>query len=232
MRTWPSSAAAASTPSSERSESVRVSHAVRRAVGGRGHRQGRRAARWRSCRGTAPATATAAPDQLPRQHVGAALAGGPSGARSVRGRRPARRGRAGRPGRARSAGRPYAGAGRSLSSRPAPSTCRSPTPTAAGCRRGWPPTPACRWGGTMVVIEGPRFSTRAESRHYAEQGWTLINMTGHPEAVLARELRHVLLPRSPWSPTWTPASTSGSRRRPGGGVRRVRRATSSGSRAS
>lgn len=44
-------------------------------------------------------------------------------------------------------------------------------------------------GGTMVVIEGPRFSTRAESRHYAAQGWSLINMTGHPEAVLAREMR-------------------------------------------
>ena len=43
-------------------------------------------------------------------------------------------------------------------------------------------------GGTMVVIEGPRFSTRAESRWYAEQGWSLVNMTGHPEAVLAREL--------------------------------------------
>ncbi|WP_299057206.1 S-methyl-5'-thioadenosine phosphorylase [uncultured Nocardioides sp.] len=43
-------------------------------------------------------------------------------------------------------------------------------------------------GGTMVVIEGPRFSTRAESQHYAAQGWTLVNMTGHPEAVLAREM--------------------------------------------
>ena len=43
-------------------------------------------------------------------------------------------------------------------------------------------------GGTMVVIVGPRFSTRAESRWYAAQGWSLINMTGHPEAVLAREL--------------------------------------------
>jgi len=49
--------------------------------------------------------------------------------------------------------------------------------------------PSVRAGGVMVVIEGPRFSTRAESRHYADQGWTLINMTGHPEAVLARELR-------------------------------------------
>ena len=44
-------------------------------------------------------------------------------------------------------------------------------------------------GGTMVVVEGPRFSTRAESQHYAAQGWSLINMTGHPEAALAREMR-------------------------------------------
>ena len=43
-------------------------------------------------------------------------------------------------------------------------------------------------GGAMVVIEGPRFSTRAESRWYAAQGWSVVNMTGHPEAVLAREL--------------------------------------------
>ncbi|NJC71601.1 S-methyl-5'-thioadenosine phosphorylase [Planosporangium thailandense] len=43
-------------------------------------------------------------------------------------------------------------------------------------------------GGTMVVVEGPRFSTRAESRWYASIGGTIINMTGHPEAVLAREL--------------------------------------------
>jgi 5'-methylthioadenosine phosphorylase len=42
--------------------------------------------------------------------------------------------------------------------------------------------------GTLVVIDGPRFSTRAESHWYAAQGWTLIGMTGHPEAVLAREL--------------------------------------------
>ncbi len=43
-------------------------------------------------------------------------------------------------------------------------------------------------GGTLVVIEGPRFSTRAESRWFADQGWDLVNMTAHPEAVLAREL--------------------------------------------
>ena len=49
---------------------------------------------------------------------------------------------------------------------------------------GWPVTD----GGTMVVIDGPRFSTRAESQWYAAQGWSVVNMTGHPEAVLAREL--------------------------------------------
>jgi 5'-methylthioadenosine phosphorylase len=49
--------------------------------------------------------------------------------------------------------------------------------------------PGVRAGGAMVVIEGPRFSTRAESQHYAAQGWSLVNMTGAPEAALARELR-------------------------------------------
>ncbi|MFB7945924.1 S-methyl-5'-thioadenosine phosphorylase [Kitasatospora phosalacinea] len=43
-------------------------------------------------------------------------------------------------------------------------------------------------GGTMVVVEGPRFSTRAESQWFAAAGWSIVNMTGHPEAVLAREL--------------------------------------------
>jgi 5'-methylthioadenosine phosphorylase len=49
---------------------------------------------------------------------------------------------------------------------------------------GWAPADS----GTLVVIEGPRFSTRAESGWFAAQGWTLVGMTGHPEAVLAREL--------------------------------------------
>jgi 5'-methylthioadenosine phosphorylase len=43
-------------------------------------------------------------------------------------------------------------------------------------------------GGTMVVVEGPRFSTRAESRWFTAIGGSVVNMTGHPEAVLAREL--------------------------------------------
>lgn len=43
-------------------------------------------------------------------------------------------------------------------------------------------------GGTMVVIQGPRFSTRAESREYSKNGWHVIGMTQYPEAILAREL--------------------------------------------
>jgi 5'-methylthioadenosine phosphorylase len=43
-------------------------------------------------------------------------------------------------------------------------------------------------GGTMVVIEGPRFSTRAESEWFNREGWHTLNMTGYPEVVLAREL--------------------------------------------
>ena len=42
--------------------------------------------------------------------------------------------------------------------------------------------------GTVVVIQGPRFSTRAESRWFASQGWEVINMTQYPECFLAREL--------------------------------------------
>lgn len=43
--------------------------------------------------------------------------------------------------------------------------------------------------GTVVVIEGPRFSTRAESQFYSTMGWDVINMTQCPEVALARELQ-------------------------------------------
>jgi 5'-methylthioadenosine phosphorylase len=46
----------------------------------------------------------------------------------------------------------------------------------------------CHKTGTAVVIEGPRFSTSAESKHYTNMGWEVINMTQYPEVVLAREL--------------------------------------------
>ena len=42
-------------------------------------------------------------------------------------------------------------------------------------------------GGTVVVVNGPRFSTRAESASYRQAGWHVINMTQCPEAPLARE---------------------------------------------
>ncbi|WP_329121443.1 S-methyl-5'-thioadenosine phosphorylase [Streptomyces sp. NBC_01465] len=55
---------------------------------------------------------------------------------------------------------------------------------AAARGREWEPVD----GGTLVVIEGPRFSTRAESQWHASMGWSVVGMTGHPEAILAREL--------------------------------------------
>lgn len=47
---------------------------------------------------------------------------------------------------------------------------------------------SCHEKGTVVVIQGPRFSTKAESRWFTSAGWEVINMTQYPEAYLAREL--------------------------------------------
>ena len=47
--------------------------------------------------------------------------------------------------------------------------------------------------GTIVVIQGPRFSTKAESRWFSTMGWDVINMTQYPEAILARELQMAAL---------------------------------------
>ena len=43
-------------------------------------------------------------------------------------------------------------------------------------------------GGTIVVVNGPRFSTKAESKFFTAQGWDVINMTQFPEAYLLKEL--------------------------------------------
>lgn len=42
--------------------------------------------------------------------------------------------------------------------------------------------------GTVVVIQGPRFSTKSESKWFHDQGWEVINMTQYPEAYLCHEL--------------------------------------------
>ncbi|MFA6435885.1 MAG: S-methyl-5'-thioadenosine phosphorylase [Candidatus Gracilibacteria bacterium] len=42
--------------------------------------------------------------------------------------------------------------------------------------------------GTVVVIQGPRFSTKAESKWFSSAGFDVINMTQYPECILAREL--------------------------------------------
>ncbi len=55
---------------------------------------------------------------------------------------------------------------------------------AAGRERGLPVVD----GGTLVVVNGPRFSSRAESLWHQAQGWSIVGMTSAPEAALAREL--------------------------------------------
>jgi 5'-methylthioadenosine phosphorylase len=47
--------------------------------------------------------------------------------------------------------------------------------------------------GTVVAVQGPRFSTRSESAFYRSQGWEVINMTQYPEAILTRELEMCFL---------------------------------------
>lgn len=67
--------------------------------------------------------------------------------------------------------------------------CPELSATVAGAARrrgGWPG--GVHTGGSVVVVQGPRFSTRAESRWYAAAGVDVINMTQYPEAYLAREL--------------------------------------------
>lgn len=46
----------------------------------------------------------------------------------------------------------------------------------------------CHDKGTVVVIQGPRFSTKSESKWFHDAGWEVINMTQYPEAYLCREL--------------------------------------------
>jgi 5'-methylthioadenosine phosphorylase len=46
----------------------------------------------------------------------------------------------------------------------------------------------CHESGTVVVIQGPRFSTKSESKWFHDAGWEVINMTQYPEAYLCREL--------------------------------------------
>jgi 5'-methylthioadenosine phosphorylase len=46
----------------------------------------------------------------------------------------------------------------------------------------------CHEAGTVVVIQGPRFSTKSESKWFHDAGWEVINMTQYPEAYLCREL--------------------------------------------
>ena len=77
--------------------------------------------------------------------------------------------------------------------RPASSTCRRRNPSARSCAPCWPRrSPTGTWPtspqGTVVVVNGPRFSTKAESAWYVSGGADIISMTQYPEPVLAAEL--------------------------------------------
>jgi 5'-methylthioadenosine phosphorylase len=88
--------------------------------------------------------------------------------------------------RTRSRAQTYYDAGHAVHVQFADPYCPNGRAATIGAARasGWAPVET----GTLVVIEGPRFSARAESQWFAAQGWTLVGMTGYPEAVLAREL--------------------------------------------
>jgi len=60
----------------------------------------------------------------------------------------------------------------------------SPSPSPSPSFEG----PVVHPSGTVVVISGPRFASRAESASYRSAGFDVINMTQYPEAYLAREL--------------------------------------------
>ena len=163
-------------------------HPVRRAQRpGHGRRR-------RRARGRVPAPARRHPPilgahrALPGQHVGAAQAGGAAGLRPVRRRQPEPRRTVPAPWWCPTSWWTAPAAAPTRTSTPAPSTSTSPTRTAPTCGPRPPRLPGVVDGGTMVVIQGPRFSTRAESRWFASAGFGLVNMTGYPEAVLAREL--------------------------------------------
>ena len=43
--------------------------------------------------------------------------------------------------------------------------------------------------GTVVIVQGPRFSTAAESAWFSQMGWDVVNMTQYPEVILAKDLQ-------------------------------------------
>ena len=137
----------------------------------------------------------AAPGQLPRQPLGAALGRRPPGARAVRRGLAAAGAGAGHDRRPRPGRRPHLGPGAHRLRRGGPGRARraSPTPTAPHGRRAVVDAAraagkAVADGGTLVVINGPRFSSRAESLWHQQAGWTVVGMTAMPEAAIAREL--------------------------------------------
>ncbi len=167
-----------------------VSTRVRRPVRPDHHRHDRRPPRRLPSSPRPQAPSASAPRQLPRQRRRHARSRGPAAARAVRGRVAA----ADHPSRATSSWSTSSSTARRAG--PTRSTTRSTTDRTTS---RWPtrttPTRAPCWsmrprrlgitvhdGGTVVVVQGPRFSTRAESAWYRSAGWDVINMTQYPEA--------------------------------------------------
>ena len=143
--------------------------------------------------GTAGTTAFPRTGSTTGPTLGAAGARRPAGARPVRGRLDAARARPRQPSRPRPGRRPHLGpSAHDLRRRRArgPRGFADPyCPTGAGGRGGGHGGGvAAREGGTLVVINGPRFSSRAESTWHAAAGGHVVGMTGMPEASIAREL--------------------------------------------
>ena len=182
------------------------------------------------------AHASPSPDQLPRERLGDEGGGGRPDHRPVR----VRLAQAGaQPGHVRAL-RPVRGPHRTRARAPSTTGRRRPTsplriPTArtsaragASARRR---ASRCR-GRTVVVIQGPRFSTRAESRWFAASGFDVVNMTQYPEAGSPASWSSATR-TSRWSPTTTSAwrECRTWSRFPPSGVRRVQREPGAAARA-
>ena len=138
--------------------------------------------------------AAAAHDQLPGEPVGDEGAGRLADHRSERLRFASARGRAGSLRHLRPVRRSHVGSQGHVLRRPDhDARLLGRSRTARRCVRSRSDQAAAlgitaHSTGTVVVIQGPRFSTRSESKWFASQGWEVINMTQYPECYLAREL--------------------------------------------
>ena len=188
-------AASTRSPASADIEAVHDRHAVRRALGHDHAGHARRACGPRSCRGTASDIASCRREIPQRANIWALASLGVE-QRDLRerrrqpegGDRAAAHGRAGPAHRPHARGRPSTFFGRGIVAHIGFDEPFCPRTERRAVRRRVRRRSRRRiGGGTLVVIEGPAFSTRAESSCIARWGADIIGMTALPEAKLARE---------------------------------------------